>query len=97
MGGEDWHSCYNIINICVSWKLLNNGEIWKFSFCFVLFCYSDGLHLTPDGNAIVYQEVIKVFDETSLSAEKMPADVPHHSTIDGKQPEKAFQLQCPAT
>lgn len=61
----------------------------------LIWC-SDGLHLTPEGNAIVYQEVIKVFNETSLSATEMPSDAPHHSKIDGQNPEKAFQLQCSA-
>ncbi|KAJ8753557.1 hypothetical protein K2173_022798 [Erythroxylum novogranatense] len=55
---------------------------------------SDGLHLTPEGNAVVWEEVVKVFNEAWLSAEAMPYDFPHHSEIDGKNPEKAFQQQC---
>ncbi|XP_055829496.1 GDSL esterase/lipase At5g62930 isoform X2 [Solanum dulcamara] len=72
------------------WSKMQETEGWQRKFL------SDGLHLTPEGNAIVYQEVVKVFNETSLSATKMPSDVPHHSKIDGKAPEKAFQLQCSA-
>lgn len=53
--------------------------------------YSDGLHLTAEGNAIVYEEVVKVFNEAGLSAPNMPYDFPHHSEIDEKNPEKAFQ------
>ncbi|XP_019464016.1 PREDICTED: GDSL esterase/lipase At5g62930 isoform X1 [Lupinus angustifolius] len=54
---------------------------------------SDGLHLTPEGNTVVYEEVIKVFNEAGLSADKMPLDFPHHSQIDGKNPEIAFQQE----
>ncbi|XP_071903769.1 GDSL esterase/lipase At5g62930 isoform X2 [Coffea arabica] len=55
---------------------------------------SDGLHLTKDGNAVVYQEVVRVFSETWLPASKMPYDFPHHSEIDPENPGKAFQQQC---
>lgn len=72
------------------WSKMQETEGWQRKFL------SDGLHLTPEGNAIVYREVVKVFNETSLSAQKMPYDVPHHSKIDGQNPEKAFQLQCSA-
>ncbi|KAG5039569.1 hypothetical protein JHK85_012045 [Glycine max] len=51
----------------------------------------DGLHLTTEGNAVVYEELIKVFDEAGLSAVNMPMDFPHHSKIDSKHPERAFQ------
>ncbi|XP_060170485.1 GDSL esterase/lipase At5g62930 isoform X2 [Lycium barbarum] len=72
------------------WSKMQETEGWQIKFL------SDGLHLTPEGNAIVYQEVVKVLNETSLSATKMSSDVPHHSEIDGQNPEKAFKLQCPA-
>jgi len=48
------------------------------------------LHLTPEGNAVVHEEVVRVFSEAWLSAADMPYDFPHHSEIDGKNPEKAF-------
>ncbi|XWS50949.1 hypothetical protein CRYUN_Cryun12cG0135000 [Craigia yunnanensis] len=51
---------------------------------------SDGLHLTAEGNAVVFQEVVSVFNEAWLSAAEMPYDFPPHSEIDGKNPEKAF-------
>lgn len=57
----------------------------------MFYYYSDGLHLTPEGNTVVYHEVIKVFNEAGLSANKMPLDFPHHSKIDDKNPESAFQ------
>lgn len=56
--------------------------------------YSDGLHLTAEGNAIVHQEVVRVLSEAGLCAPEMPFDFPHHSEIDTKNPEKAFQIKC---
>ncbi|KAL6964410.1 hypothetical protein U1Q18_035465 [Sarracenia purpurea var. burkii] len=47
---------------------------------------SDGLHLTPEGNAVVHQEVVRVFSEDGLSAPEMPYDFPCHSEIDGVDP-----------
>ncbi|KAL9274762.1 GDSL esterase/lipase-like protein [Drosera capensis] len=55
---------------------------------------NDGLHLTPEGNGFVHKEVVRVLDEAGVSAAEMPYDFPHHSVIDGKHPEKAFQIQC---
>lgn len=60
----------------------------------ILLWNSDGLHLTPEGNGVVYKEVIKVFNEAWLSAEEMPLDFPDYSEIDPKNPEKAFQQKC---
>lgn len=70
------------------WSKMQETEGWQKKFL------SDGLHLTPEGNAIVHQEVVRVFREEWLSAEEMPFDFPHHSQIDGNNPEKAFQQQC---
>ncbi|KAF1887917.1 hypothetical protein Lal_00023925 [Lupinus albus] len=69
------------------WPKMQETDGWQDKFL------SDGLHLTPEGNTVVYQEVIKVFNEAGLSADKMPLDFPHHSQIDGKNPEIAFQQQ----
>ncbi|THG22020.1 hypothetical protein TEA_000666 [Camellia sinensis var. sinensis] len=70
------------------WLKMQETEGWQKKFL------SDGLHLTPEGNAVVHQEVVRVFNEAGLSAPEMPYDFPHHSEIDGKAPEKAFQQQC---
>ncbi|KAJ7945858.1 GDSL esterase/lipase [Quillaja saponaria] len=70
------------------WSKMQETEGWQKKFL------SDGLHLTPEGNAVVYQEVLKVFNEAWLSAAEMPYDFPHHSEIDGKNPERAFQQRC---
>ncbi|XP_065875805.1 GDSL esterase/lipase At5g62930-like [Euphorbia lathyris] len=70
------------------WSKMQETEGWQKKFL------SDGLHLTPEGNSVVSQEVIGVFREAWRAAEQMPYDFPHHSKIDGQNPEKAFQLQC---
>ncbi|KAG5536914.1 hypothetical protein RHGRI_024373 [Rhododendron griersonianum] len=70
------------------WSKMQETEGWQKKFL------SDGLHLTPEGNAVVHQEVVRIFNEAGFSAPEMPYDFPHHSEIDGKNPEKAFQLQC---
>ncbi|KAL6997146.1 hypothetical protein U1Q18_007270 [Sarracenia purpurea var. burkii] len=70
------------------WSKMQETEDWRKKFL------SDGLHLTPEGNAVVHEEVVRVFNEAGLSAAEMPYDFPHHSEIDGKNPRKAFQDQC---
>lgn len=71
------------------WKLLNSLNLWR-SFAF----HSDGLHLTPEGNAVVFQEVVKIFDGAGFS--DLPYDFPPNSDIDGEHPERSFLQQCPA-
>ncbi|XP_050220936.1 GDSL esterase/lipase At5g62930 [Mercurialis annua] len=71
------------------WSKMQETESWQKKFL------RDGLHLTSEGNAVVSREVIRVFSEAWVSAAEMPFDFPHHSEIDGKNPEKAFQQQCP--
>ncbi|KAM5572026.1 hypothetical protein ABKV19_012215 [Rosa sericea] len=70
------------------WSKLQETEGWQKKFL------RDGLHLTPEGNAVVHQEVVRVFKEAWFSADEMPYDFPHHSVIDGKNPEKAFEQRC---
>ncbi|OAY47788.1 GDSL esterase/lipase At5g62930 [Manihot esculenta] len=70
------------------WSTMQKAEGWQKIFL------SDGLHLTPEGNAVVHQEVTRVFSEAWLSAAEMPYDFPHHSEIHGNDPEKAFQQLC---
>ncbi|XP_071902175.1 GDSL esterase/lipase At5g62930-like isoform X2 [Coffea arabica] len=70
------------------WSKMQEMDGWQKKFL------RDGLHLTEDGNAVVYQEVVRVFSETWLPASKMPYDFPHHSEIDPENPGKAFQQQC---
>lgn len=68
------------------WSKMQETEGWQKKFL------SDGLHLTAEGNAVVFQEVERVFREAGLSAAEMPYDFPHHSEIDGKNPKKAFNI-----
>nr|TKR68982.1 hypothetical protein D5086_0000309220 [Populus alba] len=70
------------------WSKMQGTDGWQKKFL------SDGLHLTPEGNAVVHEEVVRVFSEAWLSAADMPYDFPHHSEIDGKNPEKAFLQKC---
>ncbi|XP_058762966.1 GDSL esterase/lipase At5g62930-like [Vicia villosa] len=67
------------------WSKMQETDGWQKKFL------RDGLHLTVDGNQVVYQEVIKVFNDAGLSADNLPLDFPHHSKIDHKNPETAFQ------
>lgn len=70
------------------WSKMQETEGWQKKFL------GDGLHLTAEGNAVVYQEVERVLREAWLPASEMPNDFPHHSQIDWKHPEKTFQQQC---
>lgn len=69
---------------------IKSKKITSFANC----VWSDGLHLTPDGNRVVYEEVVRVFNGAWLSAPEMPSDFPHHSEIDPLNPETAFQQRC---
>lgn len=54
-------------------------------------CLSDGLHLTPTGNKIVYEEVIKKLTKEGVNVETLSADLPLLSQIDPCDPLNAFQ------
>ncbi|KAK7302902.1 hypothetical protein RJT34_13799 [Clitoria ternatea] len=51
---------------------------------------SDGLHLTHDGNHVVYEEVIGKLRNEGLSVEALPDDLPLITDIDPNDPLKAF-------
>ncbi|XP_020199868.1 GDSL esterase/lipase At5g62930 [Aegilops tauschii subsp. strangulata] len=71
---------------CVDlWSKMQATEGWQKLYL------SDGLHLTPEGNALVHKEVVQTLRGAGLKAEDMPHDFPHHSKIDGVHPERAFQ------
>ncbi|TYH41496.1 hypothetical protein ES332_D12G321100v1 [Gossypium tomentosum] len=70
------------------WSKMQETDGWQKKYL------RDGLHLTAEGNAVVFEEVVKVFKEAWLDASEMAYDFPHHSEIDGKNPEKAFQQKC---
>ena len=58
---------------------------------FLYWSVSDGLHLTPEGNAVVHKEVVKTLRNAGLRAEDMSSDFPYHSEIDGSCPGMAFK------
>lgn len=62
-----------------------------FAACFDGAC-SDGLHFTPDGNKVVFEELLSVVETSfpSLKWDKMAWDFPEHLEIDGENPGKAF-------
>ncbi|KAL0356097.1 UNVERIFIED_CONTAM: GDSL esterase/lipase [Sesamum radiatum] len=70
------------------WSKMQETDGWQKKFL------SDGLHLTPEGNAVVFSEVVKIFDEAGFS--DLPYDFPPNSEIDAENPEKAFLQHSPA-
>ncbi|PKA67281.1 GDSL esterase/lipase [Apostasia shenzhenica] len=66
------------------WSHMQETADWQKKFL------RDGLHLTPEGNAFVYKEVISILHSSGLTPDTMPFDFPHHLEIDGKDPAKAF-------
>uniref|UniRef100_A0ACD6ACW2 Uncharacterized protein n=1 Tax=Avena sativa TaxID=4498 RepID=A0ACD6ACW2_AVESA len=71
---------------CVDiWSKMQTAKGWQKLYL------SDGLHLTPEGNALVHKHVVETLRGAGLRAEDMAHDFPHHSKIDGACPEKAFQ------
>lgn len=51
---------------------------------------SDGLHLTNEGNQLVFHEIIRKLREGGLNIESMPVDLPLIGDIDPNDPMKAF-------
>ncbi|MQM18532.1 hypothetical protein Taro_051526 [Colocasia esculenta] len=51
----------------------------------------DGLHLTADGNRIVFEEVAEKLRQHGLSPETLPADLPLLSEIDPLDPLRSFE------
>ncbi|GFZ03766.1 SGNH hydrolase-type esterase superfamily protein [Actinidia rufa] len=49
---------------------------------------------TNEVTGVYAKQCVELAKELGLSAREMPSEVPHHSEIDGKDPQKAFQLQC---
>lgn len=64
------------------WSIMQKTDGWQKKFL------SDGLHLTSEGNAVVSQEVIKIFDGAGFA--DLPYDFPMHSDIDEEDPGKTF-------
>jgi isoamyl acetate esterase len=56
----------------------------------VVLCFSDGLHFTPLGNKVLFDEVVKTLKDTGLNDEKLPADLPYFFEVDSNDPSKTF-------
>ncbi|XP_010277729.1 PREDICTED: GDSL esterase/lipase At5g45920-like [Nelumbo nucifera] len=54
-------------------------------------CLRDGLHLTPVGNKIVFEEVVESLRQGGLNLESLPVDLPLLVDIDPHVPLKSFQ------
>lgn len=52
----------------------------------------DGLHLTPDGNKIVFENLVEILRHRGVSPEVLPADLPLLSQIDPGDPLKSFDI-----
>ncbi|CAA7402577.1 unnamed protein product [Spirodela intermedia] len=50
----------------------------------------DGLHLTPDGNKIVFENLVEIIRHHGVSPEILPADLPLLTQIDPHDPLKSF-------
>ncbi|XP_047052958.1 GDSL esterase/lipase At5g45920-like [Lolium rigidum] len=52
----------------------------------------DGLHFTPFGNKILFDEVLKTLGSIGLSQQSLRSDLPLYHEIDPKDPLKAFEI-----
>ncbi|XVE51440.1 hypothetical protein DITRI_Ditri02bG0040600 [Diplodiscus trichospermus] len=67
------------------WTKMHQHPDWRKAYL------RDGLHLTQDGNKVVFEEVIKKLNDGGLSLEKLTVDLPLLADIDHDNPLKAFQ------
>lgn len=49
------------------------------------------MHLTPQGNRVVFEQVVLKLKDEGLRLETLPVDLPLIADIDTKDPLKAFQ------
>ncbi|KMZ59748.1 putative Isoamyl acetate-hydrolyzing esterase [Zostera marina] len=66
------------------WSKMQEFPHWEKTFL------SDGLHLTGEGNKIVFEELVSKLMEQGISIETLPIDLPHFSDIDPLDPLKSF-------
>ncbi|XP_039065122.1 GDSL esterase/lipase At5g45920-like [Hibiscus syriacus] len=67
------------------WTRMQQYPDWRKAYL------SDGLHLSQEGNKVVFEEVLKKLNEGGLSLENLEVDLPLFSDIDPGDPFKAFQ------
>ncbi|XP_051200097.1 GDSL esterase/lipase At5g45920-like [Lolium perenne] len=68
------------------WSRMQKFPGWETSFL-----RDDGLHLTPLGNRLLFEEVVFALRDANLSLEVLPADLPLCSDIDPNDAVKYFQ------
>ncbi|KAK8503983.1 hypothetical protein V6N13_092792 [Hibiscus sabdariffa] len=67
------------------WTKMQQYPDWSKAFL------SDGLHLTGEGNKVVFEEVMKKLNEGGISLGNLRVDLPVLADIDHADPLKAFQ------
>ncbi|KAL6839574.1 hypothetical protein ACP4OV_030513 [Aristida adscensionis] len=67
------------------WSRMQRFPGWEKSFL------RDGLHLTPRGNRLVFEEVVFALKDANLSLEAIPADLPLFGDMDPNDPARAFE------
>ncbi|KAL8460601.1 hypothetical protein ACS0TY_032213 [Phlomoides rotata] len=67
------------------WEKMQKLPNWEKTYL------SDGLHLTPNGNKVVFEEVIAQLKDQKISPDNLPPDLPLFSQIDPNDPVKSFQ------
>ncbi|KZV53217.1 GDSL-motif lipase/hydrolase family protein [Dorcoceras hygrometricum] len=67
------------------WTKMQQYPGWKKAYLV------DGLHLTENGNKVVFEEVVARLKEQGISPETLPADHPLLSDIDAEDPIKSFE------
>ncbi|GAU39596.1 hypothetical protein TSUD_384790 [Trifolium subterraneum] len=87
--GEYARACIAVATECQIpfidlWTKMQQSPDWKQDYL------SDGLHLTNEGNQLVYEEVIGKLIDEGLSLESMTVDLPLIADIDPNDPLKAF-------
>ncbi|XP_062230227.1 GDSL esterase/lipase At5g45920-like [Phragmites australis] len=67
------------------WSRMQKFPEWEKTFL------RDGLHLTPRGNRVLFEEVVFALKDADLSLEALPADLPLFGDIDPDNPGKSFE------
>ncbi|KAI5077615.1 hypothetical protein GOP47_0007439 [Adiantum capillus-veneris] len=64
------------------WTCMQEQPGWQTSYL------SDGLHLTPEGNGVVFEKLVEVLNKKGLSFEAMKWDFPEHGDVNAENPAK---------
>ncbi|CAM6098249.1 unnamed protein product [Calypogeia fissa] len=79
-----WDEKLPVINL---WSIFQEEADWEEKYL------SDGLHLTSQGNAKVFEELLKVLEVISLNKKKVPWDFPAITRL-GDNPVAALKTWC---